>query len=439
MLEEQISVCRRDIVQNKGESAADFAARAESSMSLFEELLKGSGFTNDCDGVDKYSTDRKRSQAIITGLRPVYFGMITQIFSAKNDKSRWSTVTGTIDKPTLITSLLECDALVKTQPLGDPEWGEQSYKGKDDKKVAGKETTNQKWERITKAEVKNLKTIDSGKKKHPCAGDLPFTKHDWAPGTGAVGRFDPRGTRFRPCAWELNDGVCTRENCQSSHKEEAAATIAGYPPGWHSYRRLVQTPSHSFKAGGGEAKATDMWSPSELRDEVVETKVELKAAVESMKSDLMKEFATILKTQAVEHSKALAQVQVTKTETRSAGARRAEGVFSGQGTTASVTAFTAEPPEEGQEDQYEIFRSTISKKRSTQTELSWQPQDLPKWEIPDYARLEKFEDDPLTIAWIDDLVERNAEGHEQIDAAYLCDTIAGGTLDNANVAMNAVL
>ena len=75
MLEEQISVCKKDLIQNKGESAADFAARAESMMSLFEELLRGSGFTNDQDGVDKYSTDRKRSQVIITGLRPVYFGM----------------------------------------------------------------------------------------------------------------------------------------------------------------------------------------------------------------------------------------------------------------------------------------------------------------------------------------------------------------------------
>ena len=102
MLEEQISVCKRDSIQNKGESAADFAARAESTMSLFEELLKGSGFTNGQDGVDEYSTDRKRSQAIITGLRPVYFGMITQIFSGKNDKEQYSTVIGTADKPTLI-------------------------------------------------------------------------------------------------------------------------------------------------------------------------------------------------------------------------------------------------------------------------------------------------------------------------------------------------
>ena len=65
MLEEQISVCKKDLIQNKGESAADFAARAESMMSLFEELLRGSGFTNDHEGVDKYSTDRKRSQVIL--------------------------------------------------------------------------------------------------------------------------------------------------------------------------------------------------------------------------------------------------------------------------------------------------------------------------------------------------------------------------------------
>ena len=47
MLDEQISVCKRDLIQNKGESAAHFASRAESAMSLFEELLRGSGFTND--------------------------------------------------------------------------------------------------------------------------------------------------------------------------------------------------------------------------------------------------------------------------------------------------------------------------------------------------------------------------------------------------------
>ena len=46
MLDEHISVCKRDIIQNQGESAADFAAWAESAMSLFEELPKGSGFTN---------------------------------------------------------------------------------------------------------------------------------------------------------------------------------------------------------------------------------------------------------------------------------------------------------------------------------------------------------------------------------------------------------
>ena len=200
--------------------------------------------------------------------------------------------------------------------------------------------------------MKNLKAIDSGKKKHPCAGDMAFTKHDWAPGTGAIGRFDPRGTKFRPCAWELNDGVCNRENRQSSHNEELRETIAGYPPGWHTWRRAVQTPPHSFKAGGNQAKAADtaMWSSSDLRDEVVETKVELKAAVESMRDDLLKEVATILKAQAGKHSKALAQVKVTKAETRTAGARHAAGVYSGQGSNASVTTLTVEPPEIGGEN-----------------------------------------------------------------------------------------
>ena len=147
--------------------------------------------------------------------------MTTQIFSGKNGKlPRYSTAISTQDKPTLIASLLEAGSLIKTQALGDPEWGEKSYKGKEDKKGTGKDSAKQHWENVTKAEVKNLKAIDSGKKKHPCAGDLAFTKHDWAPGHGAIGRFGPRGTKFRPCAWELNDGICTRENCQSSHGDE---------------------------------------------------------------------------------------------------------------------------------------------------------------------------------------------------------------------------
>ena len=180
MLEEQLSVCKRDLIQTKGESAAGFAPRAESTMSLFEEPLQGSGFTNGPDGVDKYSTDRKRSQVIITGLRSGYFGMMTQIFSGKNGKDRYSTVIGTADKTTLIASLLECDSLVKTKQLGHPEWGEHSYKGKDDKKGAAWKDGGGKahWEKVTKAEAKNLKLIDSGKKKHPCAGDLAYTKDD---------------------------------------------------------------------------------------------------------------------------------------------------------------------------------------------------------------------------------------------------------------------
>ena len=158
---------------------------------------------------------------------------------------------------------------------------------------------------------------------------------------------------------------------------------------------------------------------------MVESKVELKAAVESMKGDLLKKFATILKTQAEEHSKALAQVQVTKTETRTAGARRAAGVYSGQGTNASsVTALTAEPPKLGQEGEFEIFNFkevskevSPTKKRSTQT---------PPLQIPEEFILEKFEEDPLTLAWVDALVGGNVEKHDQIDAAYLRDTVVEG-------------
>ena len=156
---------------------------------------------------------------------------------------------------------------------------------------------------------------------------------------------------------------------------------------------------------------------------MLESKVELKATVESMKSDLMKEVAGIFKAQAEEHSKALAQVQVTKTETRSAGSRRAAGVYSGQGTNAPVTALTVEPLEEGQEGSVENCKF--------EGELT---QGLPEWAV-----LEKLEEDPITLAWIDELVDHNAEHHDQIDAAYLCATVAGGTLDSFNVAMNAVL
>ena len=162
---------------------------------------------------------------------------------------------------------------------------------------------------------------------------------------------------------------------------------------------------------------------ADLRDEVLESKVELKAAVESMKGDLTKELAGILKAQAEEHSKALVQVQVTKTETRSAGSRRAAGVYSGQGTNASVAALTAEPLEEGQEGAFEICNFE---------------EELPQG-LPEGVGLEKPEEDPITLAWIDELVDRNAERHDQIDAAYLCDPVTGGTLGNVNVAMNAVL
>ena len=52
MLEAQYEACKH-IQQAKGESATDFAARAEGIMSLFEELLMGSGFTNDRNGIDR--------------------------------------------------------------------------------------------------------------------------------------------------------------------------------------------------------------------------------------------------------------------------------------------------------------------------------------------------------------------------------------------------
>ena len=139
----------------------------------------------------------------------------------------------------------------------------------------------------------------------------------------------------------------------------------------------------------------------------------------------MKEVAGSLKAQAGGHSKALAQVQVTKTETRPAGSRRAAGVYSGsgQGSNAPVTALMAEPPEEGQEGSVESCKFEGEG-----------IQGLPAWPV-----LEKLEEGPLTLACIDELVDHKAKHHDQIGAAYLCGTVAGGTLDNVNVAMSAVL
>ena len=51
----------------------------------------------------------------------------------------------------------------------------------------------------------------------------------------------------------------------------------------------------------------------------------------------------------------------------------------------------------------------------------------------------KIEEDPLTLAWLDELVNERDKDHDKIDAAYLFNTVAGGTLDSINVAMNAVL
>ena len=92
----------------KCQEGRNLSEMLEEQLSVFKrDLIQGSDFTNGPDGVDNYSTDHKRPQVIITGLKPVCFGMITQIFPGKNDKDRYSTVIGTADKPTLIASLLE--------------------------------------------------------------------------------------------------------------------------------------------------------------------------------------------------------------------------------------------------------------------------------------------------------------------------------------------
>ena len=102
-----------------------------------------------------------------------------------------------------------------------------------------------------------------------------------------------------------------------------------------------------------------------------------------MKSDLMKEVAGILKAQAEEHSKALARVQVTKTEMRSAGSRRTAGVYSGQGSNAPVTALTVEPLEEGEEGSVENCKFEGEG-----------VQGLPVWPVLE----KKIEESPLTLA-----------------------------------------
>ena len=97
----------------------------------------------------------------------------------------------------------------------------------------------------------------------------------------------------------------------------------------------------------------------------------------------MKEVAGILKAQAEEHSKALAQVQVTKTETRSVGSRRAAGICSGQGSNVSVTALTVEQPEEGEEGSVENCKFEGEG-----------VQGLPVWPVLE----KKIEESPLTLA-----------------------------------------
>ena len=212
MLEAQYEACKH-IQQSKGESAADFAARAEGIMSLFEELLRGSGFTNDRNGIDRFATDRKRSQIIIQGLRPTHHAILTSVFSGKADKNNFSMVIGTSSKPQLISALQEADALVKTQQnrgdFKDPEWDT-----KKDNISNHKPDEDKKSDKKAKAEIRNLQKVDAGKKKHPTCGDVNFTKHDWDPGKGALGRWDPRGTQHRPCPWYINDGVCKKGRLQ---------------------------------------------------------------------------------------------------------------------------------------------------------------------------------------------------------------------------------
>ena len=55
------------------------------------------------------------------------------------------------------------------------------------------------------------------------------------------------------------------------------------------------------------------------------------------------------------------------------------------------------------------------------------------------AGARKLEEGPPTLAWIGELVDHKAKHQDQVDAAYMCGTVAGGTLNNVNVAMNAVL
>ena len=49
-------------------------------------------------------------------------------------------------------------------------------------------------------------------------------------------------------------------------------------------------------------------------------------------------------------------------------------------------------------------------------------QDLPEWAV-----LEKLEEDPIALAWVDELVDHKAERHDQTDDAYLRGTVAGGS------------
>ena len=120
----------------------------------------------------------------------------------------------------------------------------------------------------------------------------------------------------------------------------------------HSFLRRNGNGETSGEAKSASTSAASEFSTSEVRDEVVESKVELMAAVE----EIGKQFSQALKQQAEETAKMIADIKSNEVK-RTQGARRASGVFAGQGDGVNVTSFTT-VPEFGSESSIENFHYT---------------------------------------------------------------------------------
>ena len=124
----------------------------------------------------------------------------------------------------------------------------------------------------------------------------------------------------------------------------------------------------------------------------------------------------MFKKQAEETASLKAEIASTEVQ-RTQGARRAAGVFAGQGDGVNVTTFTA-VPEVGDEPSCENFHFNGN--------------------IDKVPAMLKLGDDLNTMLWAKGKVEKHAIQND-VSTTYLCNTEEGGTLENKSVAMNAVL